>query len=564
MTCEQAEEYLSAYLDDMLELPAREEIATHLNGCDACRAELAELRRLDGVLAAATRVQPSDDLHHRIFDSTQFARLMRELDRSSQDHRAPQPLSPSRLASRRSAPPGWTGAAWRAAAVLALVLGSALLIKQGLFHSATPSGRDSTLTIGNPTSSTPLSAGIRAVYAHDGALWSAPESGPGIAQRLTPSTVRVAGWAVSPDGRLVAYIDALTGRIHVVRSDDQNDHALAAQAGPAGVIYWNSAAGASVCSALAWSPDGARIAYLSADGAGQTTLRLMNADGSNDLALNPNSGALTGAPVWSADSLRIAYTQASGGTQSVWSYSADTKSAVELAAQVDPAAAQATVGHLAWLPDGLHPTVTWSATDGGAVTGVFTRSILSSGPAERLTPSVTRFGAAEFSPAHEGGAWLVSGTSASPAVAVVDAQTGAMSVQGTRGAVREVAWSPDGATASYVTADGTLYVWTTGAAPEAAMSGVTGAPVWSSDGRHVVVQTSTGLYSIGLTSGSPEAPTRLGQVLDAAALAWAPDGREIAITRSSGVTFVSADGSQTKLVDARPADGSRIIWSVAG
>jgi Tol biopolymer transport system component len=567
MNCEQAEEHLSAYLDEMLEPSARAELAAHLSACDTCRAELAELRRLDGVLAATPRIAPPDSLHDRIFESPEFARLLRGLERSAPEHEAPVGV-PAAGSRRHAAPPGWAGGTWRVAAVLALVLGSALLIKQGLLHSGTSSGQGSTLTIGDSSRPAPLGAGSRAVYQRDGVLWSAPATGAGIAQRLTPTSVSVSGWAVSPDGSLVAYIDGRAGRVHIIRSDDQNDRTLSARVGDAtNASFWSSAAGRAVSAGLAWSPDGTRIAYLAADATGNTTLHLMNADGSNDRALNGDAAALTGKPVWSANSLRIAYTQSNGSTQSVWSYSTDTESAAELASQADPDTAGATVGQLAWLTDALHPTITWSAQDSAdTITGLFSQSLLSSGTPQRLTPAVMRFGAADFSAVHSSGAWLVSGVATTPAVATVSAQTGAMTVAATFAEVSHGAWSPDGSAAYILTQDGRLEIWTPGSAPVTALSGVTGTPVWSSDGRQLAAQANGQVVGVHVVAGAPASVVQLGTAGASAhlALLWSPDGLELAISGSSGVSVVSADGKQSKQVDTHPATGGLLVWTVAG
>jgi hypothetical protein len=261
--------------------------------------------------------------------------------------------------------------------------------------------------------------------------------------------------------------------------------------------------------------------------------------------------------------LRLAYTRTSGGVQSVWSYSADTKSTVELAAFADPAAATATVERLAWLPDALHPTVTWSAHDAGTTTGLFSQSILSSAPAQRLTPAVMRFGAADFSAARDGGVWLVARTSPSPALATVSAQTGAMSVEGTGTAVSAVGWSPDGGMAFDVTLSGQLELWTPGTSAVSALSGVTGTPVWSADGSQLAAQANGRIVSVRLSGARPASLARLVPMSDPAALAWAPDGGELAVAGPSGVTLVSADGAHAKPVDAHPADGGVVAWSIA-
>ncbi|HZC76979.1 MAG TPA: zf-HC2 domain-containing protein, partial [Ktedonobacterales bacterium] len=284
MMCEQAEDFLSAYLDDMLEPDLRADVSAHLDTCTECRAELADYRRFDQVLAAAPRRAPSDELHSRIFESPEYSRLLRRLERAERG-RAPlfvprvrkAPVAPAaqhvRSTTKHQSPPVWRSGAWRVAAVLALVIGSALLIKQGLLHSGTTTGQGAPRTIAGPDSSAPLAAGPRAVYLHDGTLWSVLSSGAGLAQRLTPASVRVGGWAVSPDGRLVAYVDAASGRIHVIRSDHQSDQSI------------GSAGGLAMRANPAWSPDGTHIAYVARAAGGQTTLRLMNADGSNDVAV---------------------------------------------------------------------------------------------------------------------------------------------------------------------------------------------------------------------------------------------------------------------------------------
>src|SRR5260221_3554177 len=190
---------------------------------------------------------------------------------------APVDMWPSATTSHEP-PPIWRSGAWRVAAVLALVIGSALLIKQGLLHSGSTTGQGAPRTIAGPDGSAPLAAGPRAVYLHDGTLWSVLGSGAGLAQRLTPASVRVGGWAGSPDGRLVAYVDASSGRIHVIRSDHQSGQSI------------GSAGGLAMRANPAGSPGGTHIAYVARAAGGQTTPRLMTADGRNDVAVGSPAG----------------------------------------------------------------------------------------------------------------------------------------------------------------------------------------------------------------------------------------------------------------------------------
>src|SRR5258706_12489390 len=169
MMCEQAEDFLSAYLDDMLEPDLRADVSAHLDTCTECRTELADYRRFDQVLAAAPRRAPSDELHTRIFESPEYARLLRRLERAERG-RAPLPLflprirkapvapaaQQARSTTRHQSPPIWRSGAWRVAAVLALVIGSALLIKQGLLPSRATTGHGGPGPTTGPACQAPL------------------------------------------------------------------------------------------------------------------------------------------------------------------------------------------------------------------------------------------------------------------------------------------------------------------------------------------------------------------------------------------------------------------------
>ena len=169
MNCERAEEYLSAYLDDMLDPQLREEIQAHLDQCAHCREVLADYRRFDALLGITPRIAPPDALRDRLFGSPEYAALLADL---AGEHRgspvATRPrlrpvareseaepgvalssAAPRRQTRAHRAPPGWPRVALQTAAVFVLLLGSALLLKQGLFHSGTTTG-GSTRTIGNP------------------------------------------------------------------------------------------------------------------------------------------------------------------------------------------------------------------------------------------------------------------------------------------------------------------------------------------------------------------------------------------------------------------------------
>lgn len=558
MNCEQAEDILSAYLDNHIDPPQRSEFEGHLAGCAACSASLAEYRRFDDMLRAEPRVAPADSLRASIFESDEFAEILRSLDHGDD---AGRPM-PAAGPGRRRATASWSRRGLQIAAVFALALGSALLVTQGLLHSS-PSGRRSQpLTISGTGQQAPLAAGNRVVYLRDANLWSAPQNGPGIAQRLTPSGTQVTGWAVTPNGQTLAYIDATTGEIHVIRADGQSDQLVGAAAvAPQASGFWSSAAGQAVRAGLVWSPNGEQIAYLAASDEHTTTLRVMNADGTNDRAVDSTSGAMFGAPVWSADSLRVAYTLSTQGAQSVWSYNEDLQATRQLAAQADPADASATATQIAWLPDTVHPTLTWAAVDGQSVTAVFTQALLHDGAPTRLTPVGARFSAASYT-ARGGGAWAVANADGS-ALDLLSATTGSDVTTPIGGAISALVWAPAGDVAAYVTSSGTLGLWTPGSAPVTLATGTHGAPVWSADGQRLAALLPQSVMVVHVSSGTAAQVARVGGEAGATSLAWAPDAHNLAIGGPGGVTLVAADGSQQRSVDGQPTGSAALAWTVA-
>ena len=60
MTCEWAEGYLSAYLDDALDPQLRKDVGAHIETCAHCQALAEEYRRNDQLLATLAPIAPSD------------------------------------------------------------------------------------------------------------------------------------------------------------------------------------------------------------------------------------------------------------------------------------------------------------------------------------------------------------------------------------------------------------------------------------------------------------------------------------------------------------------------
>ena len=338
MNCEQAEELLSAYLDDALEPGLSEQVRAHLETCEHCREILEDYRKLDAELATAPMVAPDDSLRDRLFSSDEYKALLRE-----QQEAADAPTEKTRriIAALHPNSPLWSKALLPIAATVALALLLTVLARQGVFPFATASHPVSTTVpfSGPGQNGAPLAAGPRVVYLHDGRLWSAPEQGPGLAQPLTPESVMVGAWAVSPlngvsGAARIAYVDTKTNTLHLIRSDGQSDKALDIKA----------------TGGLSWSPDGARLAYYAPGDNGASILHIMNGDGSGDRVIGADSSTAN-TPVWNADGSWLAWTQTYQNAQSVWSYKVADNSSHQLATSADPQDAQATVARLAWLPE---------------------------------------------------------------------------------------------------------------------------------------------------------------------------------------------------------------------
>lgn len=454
-----------------------------------------------------------------------------------------------RFAFAHAGSPLWSRVLLPAAAILALTLGTAVMMKQGfaVFSSNTASGTTSTL--GNPgNSGIPLAAGPRVVYLHDGILWSAPESGPGLKQPLTASGtsgVTVGTWSVSPNGQLVAYVDLRSGKLHVVRSDGLSDHAVAA----------------NVTSGLAWSPDSARVAYLTG-GQGKHLLHAVNSDGSNDLTLSTSHGDASSA-VWSSDSQWAAFTLTHDGTTSIWSFSLSAANAYQVAALADGADAQANVAQLAWLPDMQHPALTWETSDtNGGIEGIYSQSVLGAnqnGAGAQLSPAGAHYSSAAYTPARSGGSWLVAEGNALTLISA----NGAHIVVGTLDLpASRIIWSATGVAA--VTHGNTLSLWTADSGLVTVDTGLSVvAPVWSSDGASLLYAKTKSVQIAHVTNGKVDT-TSVMQAADVNAIGIAPDNQSVALATSGWVVLSSPDGAHVKIVDHHAPQDGYLAWSVAG
>jgi hypothetical protein len=615
MNCDRAGELLGAYLRDELMASTRAEVQAHLDTCASCRADL----ELDRLVFELPRVEPSAALHERIFSSPEFQEIARAVslhhhpgsasaegsapdnthtpvgDRISANGNYPRltvlrpggPLAGEGRngnhtnhravvsAERKIRRIDWQRVAMRlavAAAVLVLVLGSALAAKN-LLQKQPQAAAVPTFDLAGPVTG-PLAAGERAVYLHDGRLWSAPENGPQTRSPLTDTSVTVApGWAVAPaagpnGAHHLAYIDLKTGTLHIIQTDDRNDLTVGRVA-PQGAnldAFWQSAEGKAVLAGLAWASDARQMAFVAdPDGAG-AALWIVNADGS---AAHPISGKASkdivpSLPAWAPDGSNLAYVLVGNGASSIWDVSFDGNPTQMLEQQAAPEGdASDVVRGLFWTSDMLNPTLTWSAgkANGTLIDSLWSYRLNQTPHLARLTPPGATFSAVDYSmQAGDVGSWLVGEVG----IGLRSVYADGSAVDGLApGNIAAAQWSPDGSSALYLVADagaatGTLWTRTPvlGQREIAEDVALTPLPVWSPDAQDVVYMANGQSY-VALASG----PGRALLVVNAAtALSWAPDGTRVVLAGAKGVTISNADGSKSSQVD-NVGGVDEIIWT---
>ena len=146
----------------------------------------------------------------------------------------------------------------------------------------------------------------------------------------------------------------------------------------------SSAAGVHLETEPAWSPDGTRMAFVSARG-GSFDIYVMNADGTGTSRLT-SSRANEQGPSWSPDGRRIAFSRSSDGGH-VWVMNADGSGARRL---TDDLAAE---GEPSWSPDGRWIAYTHRAS------GSDIREIRVARPDGSERRSVTNLRAKSYAPA---------------------------------------------------------------------------------------------------------------------------------------------------------------------
>jgi Tol biopolymer transport system component len=557
MTCEWVEGKLSSYLEDALDPQERGAVRAHLATCAQCQALLEDYRRDELLLRELTAPEPDPQMVERFFAAPEYIALKRRLE---------NPPSLGRVWLMRGALP--------AAALLAVGLGAGLAVHARIGSGPSANASQTPNTIGAPPNFTyPLAAGQRLLFLRGGILWSAPESPANSAisasapQQLTPTNAQVAAWSVSPasqgaGGKLVAWIDAKTGQLHLVRADGLTD-TVVARVAPVGQTLSQA-----TLSGLVWSPDGAQLAFVSQDTNGAYMMRVLTVSGPDtatgaQLSVPVALSGLVAAPVWSADSQALAWIASNGdGSASVWAL--HNGSATRVASQADPQVAQATVATLGW----SGRAVTWATTNGGQITGVWAATPGATG-VTRLTPSGSHYTAAALS---ANGTWLLAGQGALWRIhAGATAPTWSATLNGLLGQANRIIWAPDGQSTlvgSVGDSEPTQWgVWS----PRSGLTQVTPSittsvtPVWSDDSQRLVYVVYGGkLAFASLQNGRVTATQTGATITEQASLTWSADGSSLAIVGSQGVYIASSDGQLFTLITSNGPGASPAAWSTAG
>jgi Tol biopolymer transport system component len=624
MNCEQVEELLSAYLDNMLASEERRAVAAHLKSCTRCSAALADFRSNDALLKHLPRVSPDPALHERIFSSPEFLELTGTDDTLDTFEGSDRPVewTVPRLPAngpRRDTPgrphlvaiPGGRSTApnpsvrpmaqprtrrnMKSLRVLIAGLAATLILTLGIwgfigvnswFRQAPTSG---TKGYGppfgaGPQGTIPLSAGLRFVFLRGGSLWSVlTESNNPQPERLTPGNVTVApNWAVrspstgSSAGDMLAYIDLQTAIVHTIRSDGQTDiviHQPLLKAGTLPASVQDTDTWEAILNSLTWSADGGMLAFVAdPTGTGQTGLYIYSTE-TQSVTPVTIAGSVT-HPVWSPDGVRLAFEVTNHGATSIIDYNTKNLSSLTIADGIGTGStASESVLSLDWTPDPTMPMITWSVGTIGQVSSLWIHrvGVVGAGAQELLAGD---FAQAIYSRGGDNGvgSWLIITSIVGRAGDVwrIDAVPGARYVPLTSGKqVGAAQWSPDDASIEYLdmlsAGIGTLHVVNASTGSDRLIAnGVANAPApaWSSDGQHLAYSTGT---KVGIANIQAPIDVHFLSIKGApSTLAWSvtsPQRLVVALNDGQqGIYLVDTGHGSTKQVDALGTSGP-ILWT---
>ncbi len=617
MNCEQVEELLSAYLDNMLAPEERHQVSAHLSTCRSCAQALADYRRNDTLVSRLPRAAPDAALRERIFSSPDFLELTGETheNASSAGQTVPGPAARS---PRRDTPgrphlvaiPGGRSTAPHptvkmetpparrrssSGRTLIVTIAAALIIAIGLGAVAGIFVLSRQPSTSNRPGFTPpaglqpgpLSAGTRIVFLRDTMLWSERADGTSTRpEQLTTANVNVSpGWVVATlpgrtTGNMLAYIDLKKASVHIIRSDGQQDTAinpslLNASKSPASIQ--DTATWATISNSLRWSPDGTRLAFVGdPTGTGQTQLFIYSTVTGKTTRVVVSMPGSVSHPTWSPDGARLAFEVSYQNATSILDYNTQINSILTIA---DGIGAKATAGQnvltLDWSPDTNAPAITWSVGSIGHVRSLWVHSVGTDSSAGAKLIQAGDYAQAIYSRSGHGGvgSWMVITSIAGRAGDIwrIDVTSGARFIQLTRGRqVNFAEWSPGGASIGYLDSlsegVGAFHIVNTSTALDTTVANSVAyapAPAWSVDSQQVAYSTGT---RIGIANAqAPGTPRSLTLKGAASALSWsASAGNQLVVAMNDvqqGIYFVDIQRNTNFLADKLGTDGP-ILWTV--
>ena len=616
MSCEHVKDLLSAYLDNMLTTEERELVATHLKTCISCCALLEDLRRIDAILVHLPRVEPAANLRRRIFSSPEYLELTGTygdtewIDELTTAHayRRNHPNGPHLVAltGGRQGPtrplpylphrePDQAFSQERVARTLRImqVLIAAcilLTLSMGAFIGWNLTRQQGTITR-DTTAITPpagfiqgpISAGTRFVFLRDGALWSAASDGRPDITRLTPANTTVAAnWAVRPPlpgrpaGDRVAYIDLQQGRVHIIRSDGQNDTAiqpalLGANVQPTAV--WDTQIGSTLLNSLSWAPDGSMLAFVAdPKGTGKPGLYIFSTmTATTQTIALPTNGSVSHL-TWSPDSIRLTYVVSQNSSTSIFDYNTQNHGVLTIAQTVSTSAYPSdTVQSLDWSPIVDTPEITWSVGAAGHVHSIWIQRVGLEGPPRPYALITGDYVQATYSRDHAAlGSWLLVNAHTGTTGDVMSIDLAAHLNRFTYGKQASFAqWSPDGAHVTYFDAFtsgiGALHIITTATGSDLLESAnviSNPSPTWSPDSQYLAYSTGTRIITTRVQALKTTEQLKLQG--PASVLSWSATSTDKLILGISdeqpGIYLVDTQHNTSLRLDQKDLSGP-ILWT---